>query len=404
MPPDYDLVIIGAGMVGASLAAALAGSGLRIAVVEPVAAGQRRPAGDDERGIALAPASRQILEDIGVWPGLSAAVTPIRQIHVSEQGRLGMTRMRPAALGLTELAHVVVAGKLGRALHEQMAAAENIDLICPAELIRFQSGADGLRLEIKTEQGQREINTKLLAGCDGRDSLVRRLASINTRAHDFMQTAIVANLTTERPNNGAAFERFTPHGPIALLPVERHKSVVVFSVERAEADRYLALSGPEFAAAVEAGFGRRLGRISQPGRRRAYPVVFIEALRHYQRQLVLLGNAAHTLHPNGAQGFNLGLRDAAGLAACLLRASAAQRPLDDIAILEDYYRRRRRDQRRVMRFTNAIAACFYNRLPLLRSSRGLGLLLLDLMPGLKRGVMEMATGLSAPRPPAAGRV
>ena len=119
---------------------------------------------------------------------------------------------------------------------------------------------------------------------------------------------------------------------------------------------------------------------------------------------MLLGNAAHTLHPNGAQGFNLGLRDAAGLAACLLRASAAQRPLDDIAILEDYYRRRRRDQRRVMRFTNAIAACFYNRLPLLRSSRGLGLLLLDLMPGLKRGVMEMATGLSAPRPPAAGRV
>ena len=243
MPPDYDLVIIGAGMVGASLASALAGSGLRIAVVEPVAAGQRRPAGNDERGIALAPASRQILEDIGVWPGLSAAVTPIRQIHVSEQGRLGMTRMRPAALGLTELAHVVVAGRLGRALHEQMAAAENIDLICPAELIRFQSCANGLRLEIKTEQGQREINTKLLAGCDGRDSLVRRLAGINTREHDFMQTAIVANLSTERPNNGAAFERFTPHGPIALLPVERHKSVVVFSVERAEADRYLALSG-----------------------------------------------------------------------------------------------------------------------------------------------------------------
>lgn len=398
MPPDYDLIIIGAGMTGAGLAAALADSGLRIGIVEPLKPGNRRQSGDDERGIALAPASRQILEDIGVWPRISAGVTPIRQVHVSEQGRFGVTRLHARALGRTELACVALARDLGHALHAEMATAENIDLICPAELLQFQPDGNGMRLEIKTPQGQRRMTARLLAGCDGRHSLVRRLAGINTREHDFMQTAIVASLTTQKPNNGVAFERFTPHGPLALLPVGRHKSVLVFSVARADAERYLAKPEREFIRAVEAEFGRRLGGISRLGARRAYPLVFIEAARRYQRRLVLLGNAAQTLHPNGAQGFNLGLRDVAGLADCLLNARRMGRPLDDMTLLEDYCRRRRRDQKRIMRFTNAIAACFYNRLPILSASRGLGLLLLDFMPDLKRGLMEMAMGLSAGPP------
>ena len=398
MPPDYDLIIIGAGLTGAGLAAALADSGLRIGIVEPAPPGSRPQSDDDERGIALAPASRQILEDIGVWPRISAGVTPIRQVHVSEQGRFGVTRLHARALGRTELACVALARNLGHALHAELAAAENIDLICPAELLQFQPDDNGMRLEIKTAQGQRRMTARLLAGCDGRHSLVRRLAGINTREHDFMQTAIVASLTTQKPNNGVAFERFTPYGPLALLPVGRHKSVLVFSVARADAERYLAKPEREFIRAVEAGFGRRLGGITRLGARRAWPLVFIEAARQHQGRLVLLGNAARTLHPNGAQGFNLGLRDVAGLADCLLNARRLGRPLDDMTLLEDYCRRRRRDQKRIVRFTNALAACFYNRLPILSASRGLGLLLLDFMPDLKRGLMEMAMGLSAGPP------
>ena len=398
MPPDYDLIIIGAGLTGASLAAALADSGLRIGIIEPTPPDAGQKSGYDERGIALTPASRQILEDIGVWPRISAGVTPIREVHVSEQGRFGATRLHARALGRAELASVALARELGQALHAEIAAADAIDLICPAELLQMQPEAGGMRLKIKTARGQRRLTTRLLAGCDGRHSLVRRLAGINTRQHDFMQTAIVANLGTQKPNNGVAFQRFTPHGPLALLPVGRHKAVLVFTVARADAARCLAQPEHEFIRAVETEFGRRLGAITRLGARRAWPLVFSEAGRQYQRRLVLLGNAAHTLHPNGAQGFNLGLRDVAALAACLSSAHGAGRPLDDPAILEDYCRQRRRDQKRITRFTNGLAACFYNRLPILGAGRGLGLLLLDFMPGPKRGLMEMAIGVSAGPP------
>jgi 2-octaprenyl-6-methoxyphenol hydroxylase len=398
MQRDYDVAIIGAGMVGASLACALAPSGLRIAIIEPVTLSNNQQPSYDDRGITLSPSTKRILEQIGVWQQVQSDVTPIKKIHVSEQGRFGFTHLDAAEMGVSELGHVVVARSLGHALHKQMSVFENVTLLCPAALKHFQRTNDGMTLEISMSDSIETLNTNLLVGADGNHSLVRRLAGINTKERDFKQTAIVANVTTQKPNNATAYERFTPHGPVAVMPIDKNRSVMVFIVNKENAERYLTMSDEQYIKTVETEFGRRLGKIEQVGQRRSYPIVFIEALEQYQEQLVLLGNAAHSIHPNAAQGFNLGLRDVAGLAECIFAGVEKGLELDDTNILENYLKLRDADQQRVMRLSNGLASCFYNQLPLLSSARNLAMLLLDSIPELKASFAENAMGIAGLQP------
>lgn len=398
MPHDYDLVIVGAGMVGASLACALAPSGLRIAIIESVTLSNEQQPSYDDRGLTLSPSSQRILEHIGVWQQLRPIPSPIKRIHVSEQARFGFTHLDAAETGHPELGHVVVARSLGQALHKQMSAFVNVTLICPAELKHFQRRDSAMSLEISRADKNEALTTSLLVGADGSRSLVRRLAGINTKEHDFKQTAIVANVTTQRPNQATAYERFTPHGPVALLPIDNNRSVSVFVVKDENAERVLSSADEQYSKTIEAEFGRRLGKIEHVGQRRSYPIVFIEALEQYQQQLILLGNAAHSIHPNAAQGFNLGLRDVAGLAECIFAGIEKGLGLDDISILKDYMTLRRPDQQRVMRLSNGLASCFYNQLPLLSPARNLAMLLLDLIPDFKTAFVEEAMGLAGLQP------
>jgi len=398
MSPDYDVVIIGAGMVGASLACALAPSGLRIAIIESITLSNEQQSSYDDRGITLSPSSKRILEHINVWQQVQPYATPIKKIHISEQGRFGFTHLDAAELACPELGHVVVARSLGQALHQQMSTYENVRLICPAALKHFQRIDSGMSLEI-TRSGKTEtINAGLLVGADGGGSLVRRLAGINTKEKDFQQTAIVANVTTQRPNNATAYERFTSHGPIALLPIDKKRSVLVFTVGKDSAEHYLTMSDEQYINAIETEFGRRLGNIEQVGQRRSYPIVFVEAVEQYQQQLILLGNASHSLHPNAAQGFNLGLRDVAGLSECVFSGIEKGLGTSDISILENYMKLRAADQQRVMNFTNRIASSFYNELPLLSSARNIAMLLLDSMPDLKSSFVEKTMGIAGLQP------
>ncbi len=398
MRHDYDIAIIGAGMTGASLACALAPSRRCIAVIEPTLPDNDRRTTYDDRGITLSPSSRRVLEHIGVWRQLSAHITPITQIHISERGHFGMVRLKASDLGRPELAYVAIAKKLGQALHQRLNSINNIMLLCPAELNRFQYIDRGVSLDIRVENDNRTITAGLLVACDGSHSRVRHLAGIDVKENDFRQVAMVAGITTQKANNGVAYERFTPHGPIALLPVGANKSVLVFTVESDEAERYMAKSDAQFIRDIECEFGRRLGGIEYIGARRSYPVKFIKALEQIQRRLVLLGNAAQTLHPNAAQGFNLGLRDVAGLAECVLNGTDRGMEPGDADILRDYHDLRKKDQDKIIRFTNTIASCFYNRLPILSSARNLGLLLLDIMPGVKLPLADVAMGLSGIQP------
>lgn len=397
MPRDYDLVIVGAGMVGASLACALAPSGLRIAVIESIALGNTDSSFDD-RGITLSPSSKRILEQINVWQQLQQNVSPIKRIHVSEQGRFGFAHLDANDLGYSELAYVAVARSLGQALHKQMTSFENVNLICPAELKHFQKTDAGMQVEIFNSGKNETVTTGLLVGADGGHSLVRRLAGINLNEYDFKQTAIVANVRTQKPNKATAFERFTPHGPIALLPIADNRSVLVFMTNTDDAKHCLNLSDTQYIKMVEREFSRRLGRIEELGQRRSYPVRFSEAMEQYQDRLVLLGNAARTIHPNMAQGFNLGLRDVAGLAECISSAIEKGLDLDDISILEHYINLRRADQERVMHFTNGLARSFYNKWPILTSARNLAMLLVDTIPGIKSSFVETSMGIAGLQP------
>ncbi len=398
MPHDYDVVIIGAGMVGASLACALAPSGLRIAIIESVTLSNEQQPSYDDRGITLSPSSQRILEYIGVWQRVQSYTTAIKKIHISEQGRFGFTHLDAAETGNSALGHIVVARSLGMALHKQMSAFKNVKLICPAELKYFQRIDSGMTLEIARSNNTKTISTGLLVGADGGHSLVRRLAGINTKEKDFKQTAIVANVTTQKRNNATAYERFTSHGPIALLPIDTNRSVLVFTVNKKNAKRYLNMPDKDYIKAVETEFGRRLGKIEQVGQRCSYPIVFIEAIEQFQQQLILLGNAAHSIHPNAAQGFNLGLRDVAGLAECIFMGIEKGLTTDDIGILEAYIKLRQADQQRVMRFTNGLASSFYNELPLLGVARNAAMLLLDSIPDLKSSFIETTMGLAGLQP------
>ncbi len=398
MSHDYDVVIVGAGMVGASLACALASSGLRIAIIESITLTNDQQPSYDDRGITLSPSSKRILEHINVWQQVQSSATPIKRIHVSEQGRFGFAHLDAAESGYAELGNVVVARSLGHALHQQMSTFEKVKLICPAELKHFHRTDSGITLEISCSDNTETISAGLLVGADGSHSLVRRLAGINTKEKDFKQTAIVANVTTQKPNNATAYERFTTHGPVALLPIDKNRSVLVFTVNKENTERYLNMSDEQYIEAVEAEFGRRLGKIEQVGQRRSYPIVFIEAIEQYQEQLILLGNSAHTIHPNAAQGFNLGLRDVAGLAECIFAGIEKGLAINDIRILEDYIKLRQTDQQHVMQFTNRLANSFYNELPLLSSARNMAMLLLDAIPDLKMSFVERTMGLAGLQP------
>jgi len=395
---DYDVTIVGAGMVGASLACALAPSGLRIAIIEAVPLKNDYQPSYDDRGLTLSPSSKRILEHIDVWGDISSAISPIKKIHVSEQGRFGFTHLDASETNIKDLGYVVIARILGEALHEKMLSLKNISLICPAELKSFKRKDKMMTLEISNLGCSESITTGLLVAADGSQSLVRRLADIRIDKYDFGQTAIVANVTTQKPNQATAYERFTHHGPVALLPIDEYRSVLILTVATKNRNRYMSMADAQFIDGVETEFGRRLGKLEKVGQRRCYPIMFIEAVKQYQQQLILLGNAAHTIHPNSAQGFNLGLRDVAGLTECIFEAIEKRLNIDDISILEKYVSLRLSDQKRVIKFTNRLASIFYNKNPLLIPARCLAMLLLDTLPIVKKTFIQQTMGISGLQP------
>ena len=395
---DYDIVIAGAGMVGASLAIGLAPTGLRIGIIESVSPRNTDESSFDDRGITLSPSSRSIFEHLGVWQQLRSECYPIKNIHVSEQGRFGFVRLCADEAGVDELGYVVLARALGQALLADLQQHDNIELICPAELKHFERSGKNIHVIWQQKGEQRSIRTGLLVGADGSHSLVRRLAGINVEQKDFEQTAIVANVTTQKSNQATAFERFTTHGPIALLPIGDNRSVLVFVVECHKGQDCMTMPDVEFIQRVQRELGRRLGRIEQLGKRRSYPLLFQQAQTQFQRQLLLLGNAVHTLHPNAAQGFNLGLRDVAGMVDAVHDGLQQGMTIDDIRILEQYVDSREADQKRVIRLTNGLARTFYNDWPMLASARDSLMLLIDIVPAFKQHIVATAMGKNGRQP------
>jgi 2-octaprenyl-6-methoxyphenol hydroxylase len=388
----HDVIIIGGGMVGASLACALSGQGLRIAVIEGVAPAARAEPGYDDRAIALAWGTRRIFDGLGLWQHLTGDATPIHQIHVSDRGHFGTAHMDRADEGLPAIGYVVPARAIGRVLEAAVAAAPDIERFCPAQVTAVEHNAADIRVQIREDKARFSLHGRLLVAADGADSSVREHFGITTLERDYGQSAIVTNITPQLPHRNIAYERFTDSGPLALLPMTEQRCAVVWTVESDQVDAVMQLSDAEFLAQLQERFGQRLGRLQRVGRRQAWPLRLLHANESVRERLALVGNAVHTLHPIAGQGFNLGARDVAVLAEVLVDAVRSGEDPGSLAVLERYGQWRRHDHRNVTVFTDGLARLFSLSLPGLGMVRGAGLLAFDLLPPAKRLLTRMTMG------------
>lgn len=395
---DFDLAIVGGGLIGGSLAAALADTGLKVALIEAVAPASAKQPSYDERVIALSWGSRRILGAIGLWGDFEADAAPIHRIHVSDRGHPGCSRLDRAELGVDALGYVAPARALGAALRKALAASASVEQFCPARLVAHRVHGGGVDLEIDGPGGARRLRSRLLVAADGGESAIRRELGVETLERSYRQDALITTVTADRPQPGVAFERFTETGPLALLPMTEGRYSVVWTCREDETPGILTLSDGDFLARLQGRFGYRLGRLARPAPRRAYPLRLVLARQSVWPRLVLIGNAAHTLHPVAGQGFNLGLRDVAALAEVLAQSAAAQGDPGSPAVLEGYTRWRGRDQRELAMLTDALARVFVNPWLPVRLTRNLGLIGLDLVQPARRALARRLMGIDGRMP------
>jgi 2-octaprenyl-6-methoxyphenol hydroxylase len=392
---QFDVAIVGGGMVGASCALALAGTGRRIVLIEGVALDAGNQPSFDERTTALGNASRRIFEGLGVWPRIAPAACAIRRIHVSEAGCFGFARLQAEEQGIDAFGYVVANRVIGASLWSALTHVEGVNLRVPATPAALKIGADAASLVIVDASGEREeITARLLVAADGAHSVVRAAAGIDATVADYDQVALVCNIEADRVNDGTAYERFTFRGPLALLPLHDGSFTLVWTVAAALAAGFLQLPDAQFLQELQARFGWRAGRFLRAGRRASYPLKLTRAAATVGTRAVLIGNAAQALHPVAGQGFNLGLRDAAMLAELI---AAADDP-GAAALLSQYAAWRARDRDGVIRFTDGLIRLFGDTRAGVGMLRNLGLLLFDLAPPAKSALARVSAGFGGPTP------
>jgi 2-octaprenyl-6-methoxyphenol hydroxylase len=390
----YDVAIIGGGLVGASLACALAPLGLRICLVEAVPFRASSQPSFDDRTLALSASSCQILKALGIWPLLGDNPTPIREIHVRELDRPGLVVLKPGELGLDRFGHVVEARAFGAAVTGILPGLDNLDILCPASIVSLEPGADTACIVLENQGEQQQLEARLVVGADGAHSFIRESLGIETRRYDYQQTAIICNITPEQEHRGRAFECFSPSGPFAVMPHVRDRCGLIWCVHSDEAAAMLDLPDREFLHRARERFGDALGDFVKTGSRASYPLRLIQAREDIRPGVVILGNAAHAIHPVGAQGFNLGLRDAAVLAEVLHDeiTSGDKQNIGSIGVLRRYSEWRAPDQKGTIAQSDGLARMFANPSALAAAVRTAGLFAHALLPPLRRQLAVKAMG------------
>jgi 2-octaprenyl-6-methoxyphenol hydroxylase len=394
--PEVEVAIVGGGMVGASLAAALSGTGRRVLLVESVPFGADSQPSFDERTTALGNASRRIFEALGAWDAIAPEAAAIRTIHVSDAGRFAFARLAAEEQGIDAFGYVVANRRIGAALWERLACAPSLTLRVPASVAEVVIGPAGVRLRMTDAAGTDEwVTARLVVAADGAHSQIRAVAGIEAAVEDYGQVAVVATVATDRTHAAVAYERFTPQGPLALLPLREGTLAVIWACRPERASELLALDEAEYLRQLQRQFGWRAGRFVRAGRRGAYPLKLTRANATIGVRTVLIGNAAQALHPVAGQGFNLGLRDAAMLAEVI---AGADGDVGAPELLARFAAWRAHDRRGVVGFTDGLVKLFTDTGPGVGLLRDLGLLLFDLMPPAKSALARVSAGFGGPTP------
>ncbi|MDE0875419.1 MAG: 2-octaprenyl-6-methoxyphenyl hydroxylase [Porticoccaceae bacterium] len=406
----FDVAIVGGGMVGISLALLLAEQqGLKILLIEsqsmaiqPATQPTYSPS-FDARSTALSWASRKIYQSVGLWDRLQLHLSDITQIHVSDRGHGGLTRMTADDADVEALGYVVENRWLGSVLLEHLNHSK-VEVHMNTEVAELKPLSSGMQMHLKggdssnSELENHLVEASLVVIADGAESQTAQKLGIYSETTSYNQTAIIANVELGKSHNGIAYERFTDQGPMALLPLAdydgQHRSALVWARPTEIAEQLMASSDADFLQSLQKIFGYRLGRFKNIGERGFYPLALGIANEQVRRNVLLMGNSAHSLHPVAGQGFNLSLRDAAALASIVHRAREGSRPLGSLEVLEEYYQEQLNDQRNTLMFSDSLTKSFGRSSSLAALGRNAGLLTLDLIPGLRQRFARFGMGMS----------
>ncbi len=397
-----DVAIVGGGLVGASLALALASLPLTVVVIEAVPPEDPTQPSFDAKTTALSNGSARILAGLGVWDEIARDATAIRQIHVSDRGHFGSALIDAKEQGLAALGFVAENRRIGAALWRRLQGMPRLQVRSPATVSAVTSHPEYVSLTLQEAKGVSQVRARLVVAADGAQSLVRQASGVEATRVDYQQTAVIAKVLPERRQDAIAYERFTAEGPIAMLPAPEGRVVVVWTLTPEAAARVMALPDAVFLASLQTAFGWRLGRLVSVAERHAYPLALTQASASSAARVAIIGNAAQGLHPIAGQGFNLGLRDAATLADVLadacLEASTETVDAGSEALLQRFAAWRTRDRRLLIGFTDGLVRLFASPFAPIRALRALGLVLFDLSPIAKSALSKLSSGFAGRLP------
>lgn len=392
-----DILVLGAGMVGASLVHLLRPAleqGLSLTLIDRQALQwdgdvAQRPPSFDGRATALSYGTQQILQQLGCWQGMSERACAIKHIQVSDQGHFGQTQLHAHEQNTDALGYVVENAVIGQGLLQGL-EHPNVRIMAPCHALSAQMNSEGVRVTLADGQ---ILQASLLVLADGARSELAQQLGIGHHRRSYGTHALVTQVEVDKAHENWAFERFTRSGPIAFLPLQQRHFAVVWTIPNEEIDQHMAYSDDELLAKLQAHIGHRVGRLLRVGQRQCYPLALVTAHEQVRRSLVLLGNAAHSLHPVAGQGFNLALRDAAALAEQLNKAWLNKQAIGDLAVLQAYERQQAVDQRNTITASDWLPRLFGSQKPLVAFFRDMGLLGMSMMPRVRRLFTRHAMGL-----------
>ena len=405
---SYDLIINGGGLVGASLACALAAHGFRIALIEASAYDSADQPSFDTRALALTYSSGTIFRNLNIWQALSESeATAIRYIDVSDAAAGGLVRLRSEDVGREALGWNVEARALGRQLFRALSKFEHIDLYSPMKLQDLSISGSGVLAKAGTENAAtaQQLSARLLVIADGSNSMLRDQLNFSAKRTQYRQSALVCRVESEWPNRGGAYEHFTRSGPLALLPIGETGYSVVWTLEQDELERIRKLNRSAFIESLQSQIGERPGKLKNlVGERKIYPLSLSHLKKFVRPRAVVVGNASHTVHPVAGQGFNLALRDIAALAQVLSTHRRRGWDIGSYDVLAKYERWRARESNNVTGFTDSMIRIFANDLPILAPARSWALDILQTVSPVKRMLLMRTMGLYGRQPELAGEV